>query len=261
MENMFSSRIRPLILLMVIIISTLDAFQYRSLLDSYRLAQRLGQSHKIDDSHNHRHSKEVLFWACAILRGEASFSERELLMIGNCCLLHDLIDHKYTNCTDDVASHLRLYHPDYEVERMLLIMNSMSYSKIVSPDGMVDMPLEHDRVFHVVREADLLSSYNIARMVEYRLHNFDMSDDEIRKDVCHLYRNRMATLVDMDLFATRSGRQIARSLDLLGRLRLPLLKNIDLHGNLDLLRVVNYLSIHDLIDTLFSLYRCNDIIM
>lgn len=134
----------------------------------------------------------------------------------------------------------------------------MSYSKIVLPDGRIDMPMEEDRVFHIIREADLLSSYNIARMIEYRLHRSDMNDTEIRADVNQLYRQRMARLVERGLFTTRAGRTIARALDIVGSVRLPLVETIDLHGNLDILRIVNYVSIHDLTDVLEEIYRGYD---
>jgi len=228
------------------------------LYDSYRLAKSLSEDAGIDASHNHLHSKEVLFWACALLEGEERRVEKnDVLMIGQCAILHDMMDSKYTDFSGVVRDHLGKSHPPSDVDRMMSVMTSMSYSKIVSPDGRVNLPQGEDVVFHTVREADLLSSFNLARMIEYRISGRagDMSDTHIRKEVIELYMERMARLQERGLFLSKTGRALATALDTIGRLRLRLVRHIDLHGDLDILRVVNHISIHDLISSLERLQR------
>jgi hypothetical protein len=160
-----------------------------------------------------------------------------------------------TDFSGVVRRHLGRTHPPPDVERMMTVMGSMSYSKIVRPNGTIAMPPPDDRIFHTVREADLLSSFNIARMIEFRINGNagEMTDSDIRKEVAGLYMERMARLQERGLFTTRTGRLLATALDTIGRLRLFLLDHIDLHGNLDILRVVNHISIHDLIDRMEQL--------
>jgi len=227
---------------------SLFALPFTTLHDSYLLAESLGKYADIDDSHNHIHSKEVLFWACEILENEKlQLSSDEILFIGRCALLHDLMDHKYTDFSDVVHRHLRQYHTQSDTERMMKVMSEMSYSKIVDKNGIVTMPLNADHVFHVVREADLLSSYNIARMIEFRLRNQTMTRSEIIRDVLSLYHERMAKLIERRLFVFPSSEKIATSLDMICKLRLPLLYDMDIYRHLDILRFVHYLSIQDLL--------------
>jgi HD superfamily phosphodiesterase len=224
---------------------------FDSLYESYALVRCLSSKGKIDDSHNHLHAKEVFFWANILARKEKVRDEQELLMIGRCALLHDMMDHKYTDFSEQVREHLECFHSIDDVDYMMDRMNAMSYHKIVRPDGFIVMPYaDTDRVFHIVREADLLSSFNLARMIEFRLSNKDMSDDEIRRDVKDVYSWRMATLCEKGLFTTRTGHRIAYSLDMICKLRLSLINHLDLHGDLDILRIVNYLSINSLVSEL-----------
>lgn len=231
---------------------------FAPLYDSYCLARKLSEEAGIDASHNHFHSKEVLFWACALLEGGGeNIGKDDALMIGQCAILHDMMDSKYTDFSDVVRDHLGSSHPLSDVDRMMTVMNSMSYSKIVLPDGTINMPEGGDVIFHTVREADLLSSFNIARMIEYRISGRlgDMSDDDIRKEVVGLYMERMSRLQERNLFVTKKGRALATALDAIGRIRLPLLDHIDLYGNLDILRIVNHISIHDVICRMERLYE------
>lgn len=243
-----------MMMMCVAVIAETDAFRvgiFDSLYDSYALTKILSLKGNIDDSHNHLHAKEVLFWANILVRKEKVRDEQELLMIGRCALLHDMMDHKYTDFSDRVREHLECFHSIDDVDYMMDRMKAMSYHKIVRSDGFVVMPYpDTDRVFHIVREADLLSSFNIARMVEFRLRNKDLSDDEIRRDVLDVYSTRMGTLCEKGLFTTRTGNRIASSLDMICRFRLSFINHIDLYGNLDILRIVNYISIHDLVSEL-----------
>lgn len=231
------------------------AFGFRDLFSSYQLVRDLSSRWKIDDSHNHQHAKEVLFWSNDILRHiPYSLTKRDRMMIGRCCLLHDLMDAKYFDLSDVVREHLSHRHEKSEVDIMMRIMQTMSYSKIVSSDS-IHYPEWEDKtsekMFHIVREADLLSSYNLARMVEYRHHRHPkMSNQEIREEMIQLYETRMGRLIDDGLFYHLSTADRARQLDEICRMRLSLLSSMNLcnKSQLDILRFVNHLSIHRLLE-------------
>lgn len=209
----------------------------------------------MDDSHNEKHAKEVLFWTIDILRHQ-SMSKYEMLTAAQCALLHDTIDPKYPiDFTDEVRSHLALFHETSHVDVMLKVMNTISYSKVVV-DGEVRFPSwmetnpTHTRLYHTVREADLLASFNIARMIEYRHHLGGKTDKEIREEVLELYDARMGRLVERGLFVLPGTRELAGHLDAVARAKLRLLPTIDLHDNLDILRIVHHLSIFSLLEEL-----------
>ncbi len=226
---------------------------FEPLYPSYTLVKKLSKIGNIDNSHNHNHSKEVLFWSTEIIkRLPFQLSQNEILMIGQCSLLHDLIDPKYSDFSIEVETHLKKYHSKHDVYFMMKIMKTMSYSKIVSPQGTIHYPQwiynsPFATSFHITREADLLSSYNIARMIEYRKNIGTYSNHEIKKEVVDLYNDRMDKLVSRQLFFFDTTKNIATSLEKIAKLKLQLIPYIDIHQNLDILRIINYLSIHDLI--------------
>lgn len=129
-------------------------------------------------SHNHKHSEEVLFWSNEIMRREDTnkMSRCEVDMIGQCRILHDLPDQKYDipGAEDAVATHLtRLGFADKMTRAMIDIMTSMSYHKTVHRTGVSFPEWINDgywNVYHVVRESDLLASFNLSRMIEFGRH-------------------------------------------------------------------------------------------
>lgn len=228
---------------------------------SYNFAKQLSVAGHIDNSHNHEHSKEVLFWSIEIIeRLPFQLSKLELDMVSQCSLLHDFMDSKYTNFSNEIRTHLMSYYTKEHVDIMMDIMNTMSYSKIVSPNNEVCYPdwvsmSPFSNVFHITREADLLSSYNIARMIEFRIYNKNYriplhTEESIKKEVKELYFERMDKLIERNLFVHKSTIPLAKSLAEISKLKLGLIDNFNLNRNFDILRIVNYLSIDDLVKRL-----------
>lgn len=252
---------------------------------SYHLARELSARADIDGSHNHEHSKEVLYWSTQIIkRLPFALTTTELFMVAHCSILHDLMDSKYEDFSVDIRDHLRQIFPARETEVMMDVMGTMSYSKIFNsttqevcfPDWIstlspsVFMSPSYSTVFHITREADLMSSYNIARMIEYRLYNkryrlcrgrslhddtlTRMEKDEcIVRDVTALYNDRMDRLIERRMFVHPTTEDLARSVSQVAKLKLELLSEYSVsffHDHLDILRIVNHLSIDRLIDTI-----------
>lgn len=251
--------------IILLCVSPLAASYYdSSLISSYQFVTQKSRIYKIDNSHNQVHSKEVLFWANQIIQPlikTIPFSSSDIDIITQSCLLHDMIDHKYHDLTDQVVQHLKssCAFSDTEIDIMIQIMKSISYSKTVSKDGIIFPPWvelsEYKTLYHIVREADLLSSYNIARMIEYRLAKFpSMTDYEIRNDVIRFYHHRMKQLVPHKIFHHKHSEDLAIHLDTISSLRLPLVKFIPLDGNLDILRIIHDIPIHYLIDIWHPIY-------
>lgn len=234
---------------------------------SYQLVCDLSQKGRIDESHNEVHSKEAFFWMNQILaRRPQKLTPLEAEMTGHCVLLHDMLDRKYTDFSPDVRQHLSTLFTEEETEDMMMIMRDMSYSKIMPPHS--DVPVfpewvvsDHGRglvnVFHIVREADLLSSYNIARMIQYRRHRFpDMSGDNIRKDIVHLFSSRMMRMIDNGLFYHDTTAELAQSLHDVAHHKMSMLHDFDTHtDNPDIFKIIdgNRLSLDSLVHEFMSL--------
>lgn len=224
------------------------------LFSSYRLMKEISRVGRIDDSHNEKHSKEVLFWTIDILRHPKTTKDPlKIKMAAQCALLHDALDRKYaTDFSSTVSDHLQLFHTEDEVEVMMKIMRTMSYSEIRKngfPTWIQESP--YQQLFHIVREADLLSSYNLARMVEYRRHLGGFTDQKIKDEIVELYDRRMGRLVEHGLFVLPGSAERAAQLDGIARAKLRMLLTLELHEqNLDILRMVNHLSIFRLVEEL-----------
>jgi HD superfamily phosphodiesterase len=220
--------------------------------NSLKIVKEYSIQHNIDQSHNEHHSKEVLFWALDILERDPQplFPKQELEIIIQSCILHDLIDAKYLPNPSFVINYLSTLHPPESVDIIMKIMDTMSYSKIYK-NGRVEYPewilnSSYGRAFHVVREADLLSSYNIARMIEYRQAQ-QMSQDDIKEEIHELYKNRMSCLIENNHFVHNQSRARAEQLDALARIKLSTVRHHPL-TDLGYFRFVDYLIGHELAD-------------
>jgi hypothetical protein len=154
---------------------------------------------------------------------------------------------------------------------------SSSSSSVVSDDD--DMGISHISniswfdIYHWIREADLLASYNIARMIEFRsrkLINSNSTDDEIEiewnewlsvvKDTQALYEKRIATLLEKNLFVHKESKEIAEHLSFVSDLKmktLPRVDNLDAVKRLkhfqsisswDYYRIVNHIDKEELVE-------------
>lgn len=94
-------------------------------------------------------------------------------------------------------------------------------------------------VYHWIREADLLASYNTARMIEFRSRKlFNSTDDEIEiewhewlsviKDTQALYEKRIATLLEKNLYVHKESKEIAEHLSFVSNLKIKTLPRVDL---------------------------------
>lgn len=223
------------------------------ILSSYRFAKKMGESVGMDESHNHIHGKEVLFWATDILPRNMSMNHRR--MVGHCALLHDLIDPKYVivDATRRVEAHLMETETRGDTEDMMTIMKTLSYRKTRHGfPGWLETRPQLSPVFHTVREADLLSSFNLARMVWYRQALGGFTQEKIREEMRELFEERMGRLMERGLFVSERGRTRAGQLEALARLRMEVvLDNLDLAtDNLEILMTVSHLNIDQLLKRL-----------
>ena len=131
-------------------------------------------------------------------------------------------------------------------------ISTMSYSKtvhqnkLILPEWLEESPFQD--VFHITREADLISSYNLARMIEFRRNKRpELSSYEIIQQCEDLYKKRMDTLVSNQLFLYPSSQKIASHLHIVSKWKLEMLPAVCKSPNLDILRIVNHLDMATLV--------------
>jgi len=233
-------------------IGGMDRSHDQMLRSSYDLVRAMTKG--VDESHNHKHSEEVLFWSNEIMRrmDPNELKRWEIEMIGNCCILHDLLDRKYNirGAEGAVASHLGRIGYTHEMTRTMIdIMTSISYHKTVHRTGTTFPEWIHDgfwNVYHIVRESDLLASFNLWRIIEFGRHQRGITNPDIlSNDAITMFLDRMDTLIEKGAFMLSI--EIAQSLRLICRLRLSILPRAVRDDHPDILRIVNYFDIDEVI--------------
>lgn len=186
-----------------------DVFMYQHYIcKSLELIKQHGIKYKIDESHNEIHSKEVLYYGAELIKDEKlSEMEKKILILG--CLFHDVVDKKYLDPNDNPQELLKdmlleMEQDEEIVKDTTLFINNLSYSKTVVLDEYYEPYFvepeflhnhTHRRVYHYIRNADLLSSYNLRRAFLYHYYKYPyLPFEEIVKDVITLYYNRMKKL-------------------------------------------------------------------
>jgi hypothetical protein len=166
---------------------------------------------------------------------------------------------------------------------------SSSSSSVVSDDD--DMGISHISniswfdIYHWIREADLLASYNIARMIEFRSRKLINSmDDDIEiewhewlsvvKDTQALYEKRIATLLEKNLYVHKESKEIAEHLSFVSDLKIKTLPRVDLldgvgedpnrvnrlkhfqsRSSWDYFRIVNHMDKEELVEELVKMLQ------
>jgi len=152
----------------------------------------------IDDSHGLKHAKSCLAWFDTLIIHEDEELSQEEHLIGTYSIaLHDMCDHKYTKVAAAVPKIRRFLVSQIGEEYAdicISIITTMSYSKMHRVGGVIVFP-DHgrwQRVYHLVRHADLLDAYNVGRCFTYTRHLDPLaSDEECWERVQCIFDNRI----------------------------------------------------------------------
>jgi hypothetical protein len=120
-------------------------------------------------------------------------------------ILHDMYDHKYTNNNIPPLSTVLKYHlKPIEITAVKDIIDNMSLSK-VKKDGFPQLD-NYQWAYHIVREADLLCSYDMDRAMIY--HMFHSKGDVLSSydNTQALFESRVQNYYRDNLFLTEYGR-------------------------------------------------------
>ena len=184
--------------------------------------------HNIDDSHGLKHCMDVLNYSQKIFNHEKSINNIKYdynyeKIIYTSAMLHDMCDNKYMDDDDGLYTIKKFLNNDLKYEKKEIdvigdIIDTMSYSK-VKKNGFPDLK-EYQLPYNIVREADLLTAYDIDRCIAYGINRRNMTYEESFIEARKLYNIRMGRHIEDNLLTTEFARNEGLKLDKINRQRI-----------------------------------------
>jgi hypothetical protein len=172
--------------------------------------------YNIDESHAVKHSLEVFRFADCIYKDEIkrnSYLSSQKKIIYLSALVHDMCDKKYMNEAEgiqNIRKHMKNHISDDELDIVSKIIETISYSK-VKKNGYPQLG-EYQLAYHIVREADLLSAYDIDRSIMFSmLHEKNDFFDGLPASI-ELFEKRVLTYISDELFITEYSQKKSKEL-------------------------------------------------
>ena len=204
---------------------------FRTLLErSDHYVMEHAQRFQVDESHNHLHSRQVLYYTKEILQQRPPIKPYDMVMASLGAVLHDVPDSKY------IPHHQNTPVLRHAIETILpwslhstlgadleTMIPHLSFSKTVQkrgdrlhytlPEAMKNFA--HLDTYHVIRQADLLSSYHTKRTLLYRMHKnqYKISKEDALEEARDLFRDRMALLRPSGMFDEDIDHHLAKPLE------------------------------------------------
>ena len=169
------------------------------------------KNYNIDESHSLKHSMDVFNNANKIYDSEVKnnlYLEKQKTIIQVSAILHDMCDKKYMDekvGVQNINYHMSEHMPQKELDIVSNIISTMSYSK-VKKNGYPDLG-EYQMAYHSVREADLLSAYDVDRSTIYQMQHDNYNYVDSLQKVIELFKNRVLKYIDDDLFITNYSKE------------------------------------------------------
>ena len=169
--------------------------------------------YKIDESHALKHSMEVFKLSKQIYESELNNNphlKNQNKIIFTAAIGHDMCDKKYMNETEGILkykNYLTNLMPKNDIEIVGKIIETMSYSK-VKKNGYPQLG-DYQLAYHIVREADLFSSYDIDRCVIYGMYVEKLDYDKALERAIYLFKNRELKYLNENLFITEFSKNEA----------------------------------------------------
>jgi HD superfamily phosphodiesterase len=170
----------------------------------------------IDESHSLKHSMDVYYLSNKIYESEVAnnkYLSGHVNIIKISSILHDMCDKKYMNekeGLDRISHYMKDKITDTELDISLKIISTMSYST-VKKNGFPNLG-EYQLAYNIVREADLLSSYDFDRSVMYKMLKNNYNYEKSFIDAVNLFENRVYKYHDDNLFFTDYSKRLSKEL-------------------------------------------------
>jgi len=162
--------------------------------------------YNIDESHALKHSMDVFHTTNKIYNSEVKkfpYIETHREIIYSAAILHDMCDKKYMSQEqgiDNMKKYMSEFMTETDLDISSKIISSMSYST-VKKYGYPDLK-EYQLAYNIVREADLLTSYDVDRCIIYGMMVENLNYDESVKRAISLFDNRTLKYRSDNLFTT-----------------------------------------------------------
>ena len=170
----------------------------------------------IDESHSLKHSMDVFYLSNKIYEselGNSSYLINHKNIIDTVSILHDMCDKKYMDEKEGIkriTNYLDGKLPQKDIDISIKIMSTMSYSTI-KKYGFPDLG-EYQLAYNIVREADLLASYDFDRCIMYQMLKNDEPYDKSFNDALNIFDNRVFKYNDDKLFTTKYAQNLSKNL-------------------------------------------------
>lgn len=162
--------------------------------------------YNIDESHSLKHSMEVFQYANNIYKNEIikyPYLEQQKDIIFISSIIHDMCDKKYMKeekGIEQIEEYFKNYISPDKLDIISFIISSMSYSK-VKKNGYPNLG-EYQMAYHIVRESDLLSSYDIDRCIIFGMKCEGLNYIDAVNRAEFLFSERVLKYIRDDLFIT-----------------------------------------------------------
>lgn len=169
--------------------------------------------YNIDESHALKHSMEVYGFARKIYESEIinnPYLEEQKEIIYMAAIGHDMCDKKYMNETEGIQRYKNFLSENMkkdDIKVMGKIIETMSYSK-VKVNGYPNLG-DYQLAYHIVREADLLTAYDIDRCIIYGMFVEKLDYDKALNRAIKLFESRVLTHISDNLFITQYSKKEA----------------------------------------------------
>lgn len=196
---------------------------------------KVSSQFRIDESHGLSHSMNTLYYANKIFHSEVQikpYIQPQERVIYVSAVLHDMCDKKYVNKHQQLA-HIEDFLGEslssHEIDAVSRIISTMPYS-YVKEHGFPDL-CEYQDAYHVVREADLLTAYDVDRSLLYHIHRKTSNESSLDLTDAYLavedfFTTRAFKHHDDGLFTTKYAKEITPLLHKASRERLLFWKTI-----------------------------------
>ena len=170
----------------------------------------------IDESHSLKHSMDVFYFSSKIYESELIKNPHlkdQKTIIDVASIMHDMCDKKYMNEEEGllrIKNYVKGRITESELDASLNIISTMSYStvkKYYFPDLK-----EYQLAYHIVREADLLASYDVDRCIIYQMMKNNNNYENAYSDAKILFEKRVFNYNKDNLFLTDYSKELSLTL-------------------------------------------------
>ena len=186
---------------------------YNTLFNYVILTSKL---YNIDETHSLKHSMDVFYFANKLYETELNKNHyllNQKIIIDTGAILHDMCDKKYVNeeiGINRIKDYMNSFIEEKDLNITLKIISTISYSTVMK-NGFPDLG-EYQLAYDIVREADLLASYDYERCIMYQIYKNNNSYTESVNIAKKLFEERMFKYNKDNLFKLDYSKKLSLEL-------------------------------------------------